>query len=95
MKNNPLNFYTRAEVEFFGKPFFTGKRWLNVNHETYTVLLTRSRCRHFGYPVEEDEVAAAYRYAVHGPADRKYVPVFDRSRHELPMEKVYENEVFM
>lgn len=93
---NPLWFYTREEVEFFGKPFFTGHRWIgNFNDkDNRKILLTRSRCNHLGYPVGDTEEAAGYRYTINGTGDRKYVPVYDRTASRIPVDALYPKEVY-
>lgn len=93
-EKNPLWFFSRAEVEFFEKPFYTGHRWIGFNDDNMRVLLTRSRCKELGYPVHENEEATAYRYTINGSADRKYVPVYDRTNCDLPLEKLYSKEVY-
>ena len=91
---NPLWFYTRQEVEFFGKPFYTGHRWIGFEDNKFRILLTRSRCKHFGFPVGENEEATAYRYTIEGTAERKYVPIYDRTKYDIPLNKLYYKEVY-
>lgn len=92
---NPLNFFTRAEVDFFEKPMFTGQRWIGFKENDYSkVLLTRSRCAALGYPVGDTEEATAYRYVVKGPGERKYVPVYDRTSYNIAIDKLYEKEIY-
>lgn len=95
MPKNPLSFFTREEVEFFGKPFFTGYRWINpfIDNDK-KVLLTRSRCAYFGYPVNDDEEPCAYRYTQNGPAERKYVPLYDRTNFDIPVAELYYKEIY-
>lgn len=93
-KKNPLAFFTRAEIEFFERPFFTGSRWIGFDDEKERVLLTRSRCKQLGFPVQNSEEPIAYRYAVDGPADRKYVQVFDRTGCNIDRSKLYPKEIY-
>ncbi|MGC4379387.1 hypothetical protein WD019_21120 [Fictibacillus sp. Mic-4] len=91
---NPLNFHTREEVEFFGKPFFTGHRWFGLEDEKKRIFLTKTRAAKLGFPIAETEEPAAYRYTSNGPAKLKYVPVYDRTNCDISEKELFPNEIY-
>lgn len=70
-------YYSRQEVEATSCPFWTGSRWIG-DFPDICVLLTKTRCKHFGFPVADDEQPVAFRYTTNGPGTHKYTPVYDR-----------------
>lgn len=87
-------FKTRREVEQTGKPFFTGHRWIGFQDNRRRILLSRTRCRQFGRPVQANEHPVAYRYSVHGQAKQKYIPLFDRTHEKLEIDQLYRKEIY-
>lgn len=71
-------YYSRLEVDSWGLPFWTGSRWIG-EFSDMCVLLTKSRCKHFGFSIEDGEQPVAFRYTTNGPGTYKYTPVYDRT----------------
>jgi hypothetical protein len=96
--------YNREEAYGSGLPIYipNSKRWTHTPYE-FAVLISRSRCNHFGVPALSDgkEKPSALLYAANagmGTNDLKhrYVPLYDRTSvfvNEIGLKELIPREI--
>lgn len=85
---NAKGWFTKEEAVKTGLPYFipSSRRWTSRPYE-FAVLLSKSRCEHFGKAIADGEDPVAFRYnssaGIGGSRDEKsfrYVPLYDRTQ---------------
>jgi hypothetical protein len=94
--------YNSTEMIATGLPVYipSSKRWTKKPYPL-AVLISRSRCTHFGAPVREQEPPAAFLYAANagqgtGDLNHRYVPLFDRTeafKNGIDIDKLIDREI--
>lgn len=100
---NEKGWYTKEEVLATGLPYYIPRsdKWTHEPYP-YAVLLTRSRCKHFGIPaLRTGEKPSAFRFSAAagtgtGDTQHRYIPLYDRTdvfeAGEIGLDNLYKGE---